>query len=196
MGQRTLSSREWECSLEAALHLIVCLSLESTLDSAGLLCPGWKDYREFSWWKRLLLFSFFLFGIANLKAQLLAKIEKWKCRIIKALTLPLNYWPTVPQQALGVTKEPSNRKGAHTKNLWGSLLGVEPVSSSITPKAVGNSGAWRASQGSTEAHALCVCGHSTISSGHLLPVKNQSFGEWQFRVFESKLQYFFRSAES
>lgn len=39
-------------------------------------------------------------------------------------------------------------------------------------------------------------GHSTISSGHLLPVKNQSFGEWQFRVFESKLQYFFRSAES
>lgn len=42
---------------------------------------------------------------------------------------------------------------------------------------------------------LCV-GHSTISFGHLLPVKNQSFGEWQFRVFESKLQYFFGSAES
>lgn len=45
------------------------------------------------------------------------------------------------------------------------------------------------------AAVLCV-GHSTISSGHLLPVKNQSFGEWQFRVFESKLQYFFGSAES
>lgn len=43
---------------------------------------------------------------------------------------------------------------------------------------------------------LYSLGHSTISFGHLLPVKNQSFGEWQFRVFESKLQYFFRSAES
>lgn len=46
-----------------------------------------------------------------------------------------------------------------------------------------------------KAALLCV-GHSTISFGHLLPVKNQSFGEWQFRVFESKLQYFFGSAES
>lgn len=43
---------------------------------------------------------------------------------------------------------------------------------------------------------LYSLGHSTISFGHLLPVKNQSFGEWQFRVFESKLQYFFGSAES
>lgn len=46
-----------------------------------------------------------------------------------------------------------------------------------------------------KAALLCV-GHGTISFGHLLPVKNQSFGEWQFRVFESKLQYFFGSAES
>lgn len=61
--------------------------------------------------------------------------------------------------------------------------------------SLGNRDTLESQQNLKRSHSS-LCGHSTISSGHLLPVKNQSFGEWQFRVFESKLQYFFRSAES
>lgn len=131
--------------------------------------------------------SLSLFGVANLKKQFLTKVERQHPKNIN--TLPKWFlkelWDSPETKQL--------QKFAHMKDFCSPCRG-EVSHKQAAHNAVGNSVAWRASQGSNESWA--VCGHSTVSSGHLLPVKNQSFGEWQFRVFESKLQYFSRSAES
>lgn len=128
-----------------------------------------------------------LSGGRDLKKQLLTKVEKSRYNIPRTLTLYLNCF-----SALGCAREQTTTEVCPHEG----LLMFKETSSGVK-SVTGYGQQWcMESQPKLKRSPGCVCGHSTISSGHLLPVKNQSFGEWQFRVFESKLQYFSRSAES